>query len=1483
MKSRILKTSTGGIIFLILVISAIAVINPVYERINSFLQVQENKILKTFTEKTDLEIKWESLSPSILSGINIKNIRIQEKKSKNVLFEVKKASISYKISDFFGENPLNGIKLLLLDGVVVEFDAVNNSEMLLNLQNLLSEQKQDSKNSKDDKKNKQKISFNGKQFLIPFNIQLKNLSFHYSDKNNNLLVSLKNIFVKTYNHKENGIEISSSGRIDYKNSALKYKNRLCTIASAFSISGTLFDDLEGSSFMIKLSEVPKSDFTLSRADILFNYQNSKLTLRNMKNPLPYSFIAEGDFKNSECSFFAQAKDFEFLKLVNIKIPFEITKKISGSKLSGTVDGNFSFKEKNKIFDSLKLFVDGDLFLSKKLVGSSLNASYKVNLENKIVNVEKFNVEGDILSADIEGSYDLQKNEPYGNVNLNYFVLKNGGYLQTEFYIEPYKNGFLVFAPQLFLGDKSLTALSFLALPSQNSWDFSFECSDYSHEEYEKSGHILIDGSLLLGKEKILQASATFSDLFLDSVAEKVAFFLPEKNREKLNGIAKNLSPYIFSDELYFSTDFKSITFNSPFFILANSQKERQLLTFSVDGSNETISLSNLDLQYENYNANATAGFDFNGNFNDFNFYSNLVVNGLPYSFSGSFSEGFLNVSGEYDFSLATYFDENVNGSIHFASLPIPFAKNIFLVSLNSSFSLNENLGPKIEIENFDLSEGSSNIKFKPHFAFVGTANKYGLAIEKLTFSDTTSALQGNANLSWSINDSIVDSATLALDVQSIIGGEKINLNAEIKNPELKPFTFENIKKDFFIFAQGNLRNFYVSHFFDEQTANNVLNCDFSASGTIENPFVSLNVLKSSVNFGGFPAFFTAEALYDEEGVSVTNLNANWGKFTANDFVLNFNPKNFDGKMTGGIHGEFLELDFDIPLEINVKSLTPERSLSENLILTLESEKMTGSFFPSGEKLNIIATKTGKIIEVVSDNGNGFTARLNGNGTFNAKSGISSPIFFDLDGSVIHNVLDISITNLQADLKKVSEFISIPYVNFTKGSLSGAVKISGVTTDPEFTGAVSVLKPEFTVPFVSKGTFRTEKLFATAGQNSFIVKPTLFTLDKNPVTVGLDIEFDRWGIDFLDCSIETEKDDFIPVDMQFPFLHFKGFAGFQDFLIHVVKNMCTFTGKITGQKADLIVSMNDSSEMQAANSSQNKKSSMEFVVDLDLNVLNRVQILYNPFLRGVINPGSSVGLFIDTSTMDFAVKGDVALRGGEIVWLNRSFYMKEGKITLNESNLNFDPKITVRAETRERDQNNNPVTIILSAQNASLSQFYPRISSIPAKSESEIMELLGNVISADSENVASLAMAGGDYLMQATVMRKVENTLRELCNFDIFSIRTNILQNAVKYGIENKSNSNGITFSNFFDNSAVYVGKYFGNAIYVDALMHFNYDETKIANETSVHGLVFQPEFGLEMESPFVNIRLGLSPDIDAIRNNVWLPSTSITLSKKISF
>ena len=663
MKSRILKTSIGSIIFLLLVIAVIALIFPTYKKINAAVSVGVLKITQKIEEKTGIEISYEALSPSILSGISLKNINLKDSATQKQLVQINSAVLSYNFRDFFSKQPLNAVKLLILDGLKIEYDAVKDGDLLKNLSEIFEKSDDEKNQSKKHKSSSKKFIIDGKEINIPFNIQFKNISLHFVDSKNDFLAIAKTVTFEQSPLAKNSLKIKTSGRLEFKSELLKSDGNRKLVACGFELSGNFFKNLEGSSFLLKLSEINRADFTISKIDFLLNYADSKLALRTMRSAFPFSVQLEANFKNQELSFDAQSRKFEPLKLIKVKNPFPLYKKFIETKFSGTIKAKTLFLTKEDFFNSGYLKIDGDCNFSERIAGSPVVLSYDVECKNQVLKVNKFEADGKPVNFDLNGELNLKTLEPSFVLSIPRFQLSNGGILQTELYIEPYKNGFMCFAPQLFMAEKSLTAIQFTLLPSEKSVDFSFECDDYSHAEYEKSAKIVAEGSFLNETEKFLQASVSISDMFLDSVIDAVAFFVPEEKKAFLANISKSAGTYIFSDEIYFTTDFKSFSFNSPYFLLANTAKEKQLLTFAIDGSSETITLSSFALQYGKQTAHATAGIDFSNGLSDFNFYTDLVVNSLPVSVRGAFSQNFLNISGDYNFNAAFSFEKNIFGSV----------------------------------------------------------------------------------------------------------------------------------------------------------------------------------------------------------------------------------------------------------------------------------------------------------------------------------------------------------------------------------------------------------------------------------------------------------------------------------------------------------------------------------------------------------------------------------------------------------------------------------------------------------------------------------------------------------------------------------------------------------------------------------------------------------------------------------------------------
>lgn len=1497
MKSKVLGVGLGSTFFIFLAIAVLALVRPVYLRLYDEISKIETEICGNLEEKTGLLFSYKNLSPSVLAGINLKKIAVSDAETKKNLVVIKKARLSYDIRKFFSKNPVLAFDTLSLNGVEIEFDLVKDSSVVEKLRPLFAgnqkkEDKIENSDSKSENASGENLSEEKKYFNLPLNVILKNVSVHYSDKKNDLLVSLKNLNLSGFENSDS-VSLKSSGSASFSTDSFKIGGKRQKIAAGFAVSGNLFPFFDGSSALISLSEISGADYSVSHLDMLANYRKNVLEVRTMRTAFPFSVYAKSDFAGKKFDFQSEFERFDPFSLVSVRRKNDLMKKISGSTLSGKFSAFVS--EKNVEYDS-NLKIE----LSQKMFGSPFLISVAAKGDKNYAEISNLSAASDFIDVDFSGGLNVKSFQPSGTLALNFFKLKNGGIISTEIYVEPERNGFMCFTPQIFFDDMSLTAAQLTVYPERGSVDFSFEFFDYSHADYENAGHFQIDGSFLTGAQKFLQASLSVSDMFVDSVLEKTAFFLNENAAAWLRNSAPAVSPYVFNTEAYVSSDFKDFSVNAPVCLLANTKRDRELLVFAVDGSKETFNINQFDLQFGNIEAHAQTSVDFADSFKDFSFTSDLTVNSIPYKFAGSVSPEWISVSGDYDFDAVISLGEKISGNIAFRNLPVAAGKYVFALSDDSKFSWDLNEGISAEITSFEIEEPSLNLPFSPHLVFSGNATRYGFMFSTLAYSDNVSSLDGSGNVVWNLNNGIFDSIHANINLASYISDEKFNFSADFTNPSGLPFSAEALKNDFYMSVSSSVQNLPSARFLPEQANDDSISAELTATGTLKNPMVSVSLQRVRLSLYGYPLTASASVVYDDTGLNVSDMNCAWSVFNLLGMKASLNPFTFSGDASAELDIKLGKKSIEMPFELKLNGAKSENdfSIPEFFTVELNSKEIGGNFFASKFPLKISCVKSPERIDILGSDSNVFSASVQKNGEISVHSD-SQNIKFDLDGSLVKNQLDFEIKGIYADLRRISSEIEIPAVNFNDGILTGVLKISGISTDPEFTGAFTVERPNLNIPFISKSLFWAPKLFMTVGQGQARIEPSLVFLGKGYGLVGMVMEINRWGIESIDVSVDVDDKHKVPIEMSFPFVSVKGDGSCQLDILFTLPNDLSITGWITGDNTDVeIVTSNLQKQFSLENifqpvllkpaepSAQENSVPFNVLTDLDITIGQKVQVLYSPFLRGVVTPGTPLSLFIDSSTGEFEIKSDLNFRGGEIVWLNRNFYMKEGRIDLNETQDKVDPKITLRAETRERDESGNMVNIIMTANNEPLSTFSPHFSSSPAKSEKEIMELLGQVVSADSSDIASFAVAGGDYFIQSTIMRKIENTLRETLNFDIFSIRTNVLQNSVKYSMNRDASSKKLSVGNFIDNSTVYVGKYFGSSIYVDSLLHWTYDEDKSDSGTNVNDIVFQPEFGFEMTSPFVNIRIGVAPDIDEIRRGMtgtWVPSTSMTLSWKHSF
>ena len=1428
MKSKVLKTSIGILIFLLIAASFVAAMKPVYSKVDGAIRSYEKKIVLELEKNTGMKISYKSLSPSILSKICIKGIEASDSKNGQQIIFVNKIYVYFSLPKILKGDFKNAFEKLLL------------KDAFVNIEN----KKNPAKNVSEEKNNSTEISFEKVEslvkkiaFILPLDVQIKNLKLNFTAENKSFSLSLKNFY---FGKNENSIDawLKSEG-----NFLFHFGKR--SFGTTFVLNGRILNSVSGSSCTVKLDNYSKADVSLRKLEFLAAYKSPKIEIFSVREVFPFSTMISFDVSSKKILAKLKSNSFDPLKVVRTQKLHPVANFFRGTIFS--TDSEFSFDLK-----SLKYNWQSKTFFSlpKRFSKNTQTLNVEASGNNTDINVKKISASGGVVQGTFEGSFYIPKLQPSGYLNLEHYAFFNGNKISGEIFFEPRKDkGFDFFIPQLYFGDYSC----FTAFQGYSALGMSielvFEASDYSHLEYGEPGRVNASGSLQLGKNMYLQASAELKNFFVETGVKTGAFFTEKNGKNVLNKVVEISEPYISNIEAYFATDFKDYNYNSPLAIFANTKKDREVLLLSVDGaggkSGTSVQVSKADLIYGKNSLSASGGLDVEFPKSQMTFSSDFSFNSIPYAFNGLFVFGdWLNISGDYGLDVAVDFKNFIDGSLRFKDLPVSVNDFTVAFSLDSNFSVLSKDDWNFFIENFSASELSGKFRLKPELAIKGEVNEKSFLASSVVYKDSFAQLEGEGYAFWNINEKIFDSSTLSVQLKDSKSSEKISFQVELTNPMREIFSADNLKRDFYFSAGAKIESFPFSRFLLRQNENNVLNAELSASGTFENPYLSAKLIDSSVLLGGSNLTASAEASLIENIFTISSADISWKNFQIDSVSSNVDFETFDGTASLKARAHVGEKKIETGIELALSNLSenpegffPEAYSVETTFASVESELIT-DFVPF--KFSVIRSP-GRF-DIITDENLGAFGEILDDGKISFSVGKDKPLHFDLNGSVKKQIVDLDFENIFWDVSRCARIFNTKLFSIYSAIVEGNLNLSGVITDPDLDGRFVVSDVDFNLPQFVPDHFTSAEMNVDFSQEEISIPETNFKIKDGILAANAVVSLDRWSLGTLELNLATLEDEDIPIDSKVSYFRIKGYTSVDASLIMEDRSV-SLNGSVGLRNAELSVSMN------ASDFNQKKKpaasNDIDFSINLDLMIGRKVQIAINPLVRSLVAPSTPISVNADTATGLWGIKGDIVLRGGEVSYLSRNFYLKQGQLILDETQNKFDPVITVRAETREHDTNGDPVTITLSAISQNISRFNAVLSSSPAKSENEIMEILGQIASGDASSVGNFLVAAGDYGVQVTLLRKIESALRDLSNFDIFSVRTTILQNSIMQGLNmNRASDNNSIIGNLFDNSTVYIGKYFGNDIYADALLHWTYDKTKVdSGGVSGSGLVFKPEIG----------------------------------------
>ena len=1469
-------------IFITLLLVAFVMAFPVQMGLSHYARKAVLNFKSKLQSEYGIEVTYKSLSPSILANFSVKDVFVSETDGEDLL-QIDRIKISYRLIPILKGNYQKGFGNIVIDGIRLDID------QLLNLIQKVSKEVSNADENTDEKAEDKTsetaagISVQGIQkFMasIPHNVKLKNISLTYANKAMDATFLLREIaIINNERNKNLTFQINCRGRanlIDLNEN----------LSGNLNLSGTIQNELDNSQVSLRLSNLTDGNYSLTQLNLLGTYRNGVFDVRTIQSVIPLFISAEYDMEHNRIQ--AQLKTEELHPTTILSSSKDKKAFAKLKELVAHTDTSFSCDLSTKELDYSST---GRFDIPNELFQGGVVLNYKVDGDENAVSVSRFSAKGANCSADVNLELVFKTLQLSGLAEIPYFVLPNGNSVSTDIYFDPLDKGFMAFAPQLFLGQKSLTALQLTLLPHNDSYDFAFEAYDYSNTDNGEPGLIKFDGSYLTDS-KYVQTSVSLNSLFVSSLVEFGSQVVPAEQINTLNTVAGAADGFMLSGDAYVSTDLKSLSYNVPYILVANTKKDNQVLMLSANGNEQELNLDQLNFVYGKYAFGATAAVNFNKESKDIFFTTDMVFENVPYHFNGTVMNNLVSVSGDYNTLVDLDIDgkKGIFGTITFDNLPLLLSDYSLALSTKTDFIYTKNNGPSVNINQLlvEFDDSKASVVTSPKFILSGNITKYGAQLSSLNYSDLFTTLEGFADFRINFNQNIFDSAGLSVNMKNPLSSEALNIEASFSNPDLIALNGNNFKDSLYITVNAQTNNLGINRFVEVKSDNNHITANVYASGTVSHPYLALNIEDLSMQKGKHIQKIDALLMMEEHNVTVESLNMTKGRTSIKDVKADFNLDDFTGKLKFFYHTAYAHKEIDAPIEVEIKDSVKaaENFMPQSFVATLKSDGVTGNHFKKNVPLDFTVLYTQDAVTVMSGPKLGLFVNYLKSGDITIN--VDSPDIMKINGmgTIAKEGNYIDIYNIDVNVAKVFEFINYDnWVIVENGQAKGSATLTGTWSDPKLNGLVNVYEPAARVPIAVPVKLQAEMTPITIVDNDIYVNKNTYSVKNKPcLDADCRIVLKGFGFDYLECFFKSVNNEKIHGHLDIPL-----FSVDTDMLVDLWlyyggdDALFEIDGSIIGENVNFISPISSLTSVGG----EPPENPLNFVSTLNITTGTHASISFDPLIRTVIAPKSKFNITCDNKARYYHIDGNVDVKSGDIAYVSRNFYIKSGNINFNTERLS-NPKITLQAETREKDDKGNTVKIILNVTNQYLLSLNPRFSSIPAKSETEILSILGQIALGDSDSATDFLFAAGDYALQTSVGRKIENKLRDLFNFDILSLRTNIIQNTLSStfgssGALANNFSQSLNFGNLFDNSTVYIGKYLGSDLYVDAMLNVSYDDRKQQEQVSVGNLTFQPEFGLELESPLGNFRWNVAPDINALLNKQFVPSTSLTLSWKFTF
>ena len=1233
-----------------------------------------------------------------------------------------------------------------------------------------------------------------------------------------------------------------------------------------------------------VKNIINNDFTLDKLeDAFYDYPDLAGILSSMLNADLKINGGRVDFPGFSGNLNAAASIQGNLNdpLSRIEVNFEDAE-ISAPGFSGTINAMVRF-EGSLASPEIELKIS-DAY--GKLFGREFNLLGSIKTSKEVIDLSGINIKLDVMEVNNingklncgEGLFAINGNLGGGfrgnplSGDLSLLMKMERAIKKTEILSlgkVPFAGNFEL--SEIKLGDDSLDYIKFAFLRDNEKYSIS------SNEKIIFALEYFDDGDITANFKKD-DALVTFKGIANENLYEgnlsidefPLSFFKYMKN-ENLGPIYNYLSSFKLNLKAIFRTGFDQYSFAAPTFTLNNDNGES--VQIKLSGNSGLISLEKAS--YSNGKTKFSADADLiTGAGQSFTLNGNVNFNSLDYEIQAEGNNNNIKIySPEGLFAeIVSGDDDRVFFNLKIDDLPFDFNKDencILSVDSSGNFKSPEDwtiYESSITLKNLPLPIQESFVSAK-----AAANNQKGLSAE-LIYSDSISSLSGSARIDFSPK-SEENINNIVLDLSSPDGQEKYTINGVYRERDL----------DFRVIIQRSPMKRLPGY-----PAGGFLSGDLLVNSMIYDPTVNYSVQIDEGLLLGRELSLDIAGTYDETNLSMASgwLNLLDVKLASLSGGLDLKDGSFN--ITGGYRGILTgdTVNSSVVLDGAFAGISDESGITD-----LFAADIGGSFFM--KDITVGEEKVGNWNFPFNLDKEGFS--FSGGPKNGVKGGFSEdnsfylsfskelPISFEAKGSIKNNALAADIKKINIFLPSIKRFLKIPFVSFVDGNAVGDdLRIAGPLNDPNFYGELRASKVKIKTDYIPEDLGPVETIISFDEKELYIPMQFLNS-DFNNLEFDGRFFFEQWTPKTYNLAFKTVDKAGAHLHLPVTVLDVDGY-GIGEFFINGDLLFSEMSGQFTVFNCDI-------SQGDAKKTGAKSKSSFDYTIAMDFVTGRNVDFSWPKtpkIVKASAKANQTVRVFYDTRDRSMIIKGDVEIQSGTVLWLQKNFYLRGGKLAFNENEKQFDPKITTKAVLNDVSSEGERVEIYLILNNDPIKNLSPEFESQPFMPAGEIAAIIGKQTYIDSNGesydlAANTLFLTADILSQVTIIKDFEEKVQDLLNLDMFSIRTQMIQNALYDKVfQGDLGLEGVNpIGKYLDNTTLLFGKHFNDNVYLEALVRINANEYNTAVGSFTDSLTLNSEIRIEWDTPLFLLDFSFEPDFGSLGSTI--NSANLGLSWNFQF